>query len=49
MAIIDAGHWETEHPVLKTVHARLTKEFAASREKVRISITRHKTSPIHFS
>jgi hypothetical protein len=49
LAIVDAGHWETEHPVLKAVHSRLTTAFATSRENVRISITRHKTSPIHFS
>ncbi len=49
LAIVDAGHWETEHPVLKAVHSRLTTAFAARREKVRISVTRQRTSPIHFS
>ncbi|MEX2116545.1 MAG: Nif3-like dinuclear metal center hexameric protein [Bacteroidota bacterium] len=49
LALIDAGHWETEHPVLDIIRSRLTAACADRREKIHISITNHKTSPIHFS
>lgn len=49
LALIDAGHWETEHPILKVIHSRLMAACAGRREHIRISVTRHKTSPIHFS
>jgi len=49
LALIDAGHWETEHPVLDVVRSRLAAACTDRREKVHILVTRHKTSTIHFS
>ncbi len=49
IALIDAGHWETEVPVLHAGRSRLTAAIDRRREKIQVSITRNKTSPIYFS
>lgn len=49
IALIDAGHWETEVPVLSAIRSRLTEAFDRRRKQIQVSITKHKTSPIHFS
>ncbi len=47
IALIDAGHWETEHPVLSAVAQRLGDELRRRGERVAISLTKVRTSPIH--
>lgn len=49
LALIDAGHWETEVPVLSVIRSRLTDALEDRRENIHVSITKIKTSPIHFS
>lgn len=48
IALIDAGHWETEHPVLEVVAAKLRRACADRKARVVITVTRRKTSPIQF-
>jgi len=45
IVLIDAGHWETEHVVLPVIAKRLRSAF--SKGRIRIVITKHRTSPIH--
>ncbi|MEX1139597.1 MAG: Nif3-like dinuclear metal center hexameric protein [Bacteroidota bacterium] len=49
LALIDAGHWETEVPVLGVIRSRLAAACEDRRETIHVSITKNKTSPIHFS
>ncbi len=49
LVLIDAGHWETEHPVLDIIRSRLMAACADRGEEIRVSVTNYKTSPIHFS
>lgn len=46
--LIDAGHWETEHPVLEVVAAKLKRACAGRTARVTVTVTRRKTSPIQF-
>jgi len=46
IALIDAGHWETEHVILKPIAARLRSAARAAHEPLTVFITKHKTNPI---
>jgi dinuclear metal center YbgI/SA1388 family protein len=46
IALIDAGHWETEHVILKPIAARLRSAARASHEPLTVFITKHNTNPI---
>lgn len=46
IALVDAGHWETEHVVLPVVARKLRDAFDHVREKVSILVTKKRTSPI---
>ena len=47
IALIDAGHWETEHAVLPEVRKRLLNAAAAARQRVEVFIARRSTNPVH--
>jgi dinuclear metal center YbgI/SA1388 family protein len=46
IALVDAGHWETEHVILKPIAARLRSAARAAHEPLSVFITKHKTNPI---
>jgi dinuclear metal center YbgI/SA1388 family protein len=46
IALIDAGHWETEHVVLKPIMDRLRSAARIAREPLTVFITKHKTNPM---
>ena len=46
IALIDAGHWETEHVVLKPIAARLRSAARAAHEPLTVFISKYKTNPI---
>lgn len=46
IALIDAGHWETEQIILKPIAARLRSAANAAHEPLNVFITKHKTNPI---
>jgi hypothetical protein len=46
IALVDAGHWETEHVILKPIAARLKSAAREAHEPLTVFITKHKTNPI---
>ena len=46
LALIDAGHWETEQVILKPIAKRLRSVARAAHEPLSVLITKHKTNPI---
>ncbi|MCX6121774.1 MAG: Nif3-like dinuclear metal center hexameric protein [Ignavibacteriales bacterium] len=46
IALIDAGHWETEQTILKPIAARLRSAARAAHEPLTVFMTKHKTNPI---
>jgi putative NIF3 family GTP cyclohydrolase 1 type 2 len=46
LALIDAGHWETEQLILKPIAERLRSVARNAHEPVTVIITKHKTNPI---
>lgn len=46
IALIDAGHWETEQIILKPIAARLRSAARAANKSLTVFITKHKTNPI---
>jgi putative NIF3 family GTP cyclohydrolase 1 type 2 len=46
LALIDAGHWETEQVILKPVAERLRSVARKAHEPLTVFITKHKTNPI---
>ncbi|MBI4417195.1 MAG: Nif3-like dinuclear metal center hexameric protein [Ignavibacteriales bacterium] len=46
IALVDAGHWETEHPVLPVIASKLEQACSERKERVVITVTNRKTSPI---
>ena len=46
IALIDAGHWETEHVILKPIADRLRSAARAARKPLTVFITKHNTNPI---
>ncbi|MBI3587220.1 MAG: Nif3-like dinuclear metal center hexameric protein [Ignavibacteriales bacterium] len=48
IALVDAGHWETEHIILEPIAARLREAAKQSGDALKIVITKNSTNPIHF-
>jgi dinuclear metal center YbgI/SA1388 family protein len=49
IALIDAGHYETERPVLEALIRRLRKAIRERREEVKVFITNVATNPVFHS
>jgi dinuclear metal center YbgI/SA1388 family protein len=49
IALVDAGHYETEHPVVDAVVARLKEAFAARGERVAVRAVSRSTNPVSMS
>jgi dinuclear metal center YbgI/SA1388 family protein len=47
IALVDAGHFETEHLVLRSVADRLRSWARSNGEKVAVTITKQSTNPVH--
>lgn len=47
MALVDAGHWETEHVVLDVIAQRLREESKRLRQQLKVSVTKFSTNPVH--
>ena len=47
IALVDAGHWETEQVVLPVIAARLQKSVGKDNKGVSVLITNQRTNPIH--
>jgi dinuclear metal center YbgI/SA1388 family protein len=47
IALVDAGHWETEHVVLPSIEGRLRDVIRSSGETIRVFISEHSTNPTH--
>jgi hypothetical protein len=46
IALVDAGHWETEQCILKPIATRLRSAAHAADEPLTVYITKHNTNPI---
>lgn len=46
IALVDAGHWETEHAVLPVIARKLRDAFGHLKENVSILVTKKRTTPI---
>jgi len=46
IALVDAGHWETEQVVLKQIAGRIRAEAGKTREALTVRVTKHCTNPI---
>jgi dinuclear metal center YbgI/SA1388 family protein len=47
IALVDAGHWETEHHILSTLAGMIRKAAAAMRSRLDVTVSRTSTNPIH--
>ena len=47
MALVDAGHYETEHVVLDVVARRLREESRRLRQRLTVEVTKSSTNPVH--
>lgn len=47
IALVDAGHYETEHVVLKSIADRLRSWARTEDEKLVVTVTKQSTNPIH--
>jgi hypothetical protein len=47
IALVDAGHWETEHVVLPTIQARLSDFIRRTGASAEVFVSRTSTNPIH--
>ncbi|HEY4612723.1 MAG TPA: Nif3-like dinuclear metal center hexameric protein [Bacteroidota bacterium] len=48
IALIDAGHWETEHVILEPLAERLRQAARLRNERLAVSITQYSTNPTHY-
>jgi len=46
IALVDAGHWETEHGILEPLRARLRDAARQSKQKVSVALTQVLTNPV---
>jgi putative NIF3 family GTP cyclohydrolase 1 type 2 len=46
IALVDAGHWETEQVVLKPIADRIRSAARKANEPLTVWITKHRTNPI---
>lgn len=49
IALVDAGHWETEHVILPVIVRKLREWSAAKNEHLDIRLTQYSTNPIHVT
>jgi len=47
IALVDAGHWETERVILPVIARRLHEWSTARKESLEVIVTKHVTNPIH--
>ena len=47
IALVDAGHFETEHLVLQSIADRLRSWARSNGEKIPVTVTKQSTNPIH--
>lgn len=47
IALVDAGHWETEQFILPVIARRLNEWSAAHKKSLDVVLTKHITNPIH--
>ncbi len=47
IALVDAGHWETEHLILQPLADYIRREAAKRKKRLSISVSRYSTNPIH--
>lgn len=48
IALVDAGHWETEYCILEPIASRLREAAKQSGDTLKIVTTKNTTNPIHF-
>jgi dinuclear metal center YbgI/SA1388 family protein len=48
IALIDAGHYETERPVVHAIASYLRSELRAAHHRIPVVVTGHVTNPIHY-
>jgi dinuclear metal center YbgI/SA1388 family protein len=49
IALVDAGHWETEHVVLPSIEGQLRDAIRRSGNAIRVIVSQHSTNPTHCS
>ncbi len=47
IALIDAGHWETEHVILEPLKQRIQSALKRGEDRVDVFVAKHSTNPIH--
>ncbi|MGH2568537.1 MAG: Nif3-like dinuclear metal center hexameric protein [Bacteroidota bacterium] len=47
IALVDAGHWETERVILEPLAARLRQAATQMKKRLDVSVTKYSTNPIH--
>ncbi len=47
IALVDAGHWETEQVILPVIARRLKEWSTAHNDPLDVILTKHRTNPIH--
>ncbi len=48
IALIDAGHWETEHGILEPLAERLRQAAKIRGRRLSVLVTQHSTNPMHY-
>jgi dinuclear metal center YbgI/SA1388 family protein len=48
LALVDAGHWETEHVILEPLAERLRQAARERKERLQVYVTRYSTNPTHY-
>lgn len=48
LALVDAGHWETEHVILEPLAQRLREAARKNKESVNVFVTKLSTNPIQY-
>ncbi|MCI0706360.1 MAG: Nif3-like dinuclear metal center hexameric protein [Ignavibacteriae bacterium] len=49
IALVDAGHWETEQVILEPLAKRLREAARHSKEQLTVRVTKFSTNPTHYS
>ncbi|MBM4160821.1 MAG: Nif3-like dinuclear metal center hexameric protein [Ignavibacteria bacterium] len=47
IALVDAGHWETEHPALAAIERRLREFINQKGDKTQVFLSKYSTNPTH--
>ncbi len=48
IALVDAGHWETEHMILSSIAERIRVAVKKRRKSPRVFVTKHSTNPVQY-